>query len=223
VHEPLRPIRILLADDHSVVREGVRRILEADPGLTVIGEASDGEQAVLLSARLKPDVLVLDVSMPRQSGLDALRSVVSQDAGTRALIFTASIDRAGMLNAIQLGARGIVLKTADANLLPSAVRAIAAGDYWLDHERLTSFPDLMRRLTGPAANNGAPYGLTERQREIVTAVAEGLNNREIAQRFAISEHTVKHHLTQAFNKTGVSTRLELALLATLNGLVSLDQ
>jgi two-component system, NarL family, nitrate/nitrite response regulator NarL len=220
VPEPPRPIRIVLADDHSVVREGVRRILETDPGLIVIGEASDGEQAVLLSARLKPDVVVLDVSMPRQSGLDALRSVVRQDGGRRALIFTASIDRAGMLNAIQLGARGVVLKTADGNVLPSAVRAIAAGDYWLEHERLTSFPDVMRRLTGPAANNGAPYGLTERQREIVSAVAEGLNNREIAQRFGISEHTVKHHLTQAFNKTGVSTRLELALLATQNGLVS---
>lgn len=214
-------VRVLLADDHTVVREGVRRMLEADPRVSVVGEASNGQEVVALAARLNPDVLILDVSMPFKSGLEALRELGENNERMRTVIFTASIDRAGMLLAVQLGARGVVLKNAASKVLLDAVHAVLGGDYWLDRSRVSNFLDIMRHLSGPANATGDPYGLTVRQREIVSSVSEGLNNREIAQRLGISEHTVKHHLTQAFNKTGVSTRLELALLATQQGLISL--
>jgi two-component system, NarL family, nitrate/nitrite response regulator NarL len=215
-------IRVVLADDHAVVREGLRRLLETNDGFAIVGEATNGEEAIALAQRLPLDVLVLDVSMPRMTGLEALRELSTGNGrALRALLLTASIDRATMLNAMQLGARGIVLKTAASQVLVDAIRAVAAGDYWLDRERLGNFLDVVRRLTSPSALSLNPYGLTERQREIIRGIVDGLNNREIAARLGISEHTAKHHVTQVFNKTGVSSRVELALLATQHGLVEL--
>ena len=212
--------RVLIADDHAVVRAGLRALIDGEPRFTVIGEAVNGDEAVALAASLTPEILVLDVSMPRKSGLEALRDL-GDTASVKTLILTAAIDRGGMLTALQLGARGVVLKTAASGTLIEALNAVAAGDYWLDRARVSNFIDVLRRLNSPITPSGDPYGLTERQREILGAVVQGLNNREIARQFAISEHTVKHHLTQVFNKTGVSTRLELALLATQQGLVTL--
>ena len=212
--------RVLIADDHAVVRAGLRALINGEPRFTVVGEAVNGDEAVALAASLTPEILVLDVSMPRKSGLEALRDL-GDTASVKTLILTAAIDRGGMLTALQLGARGVVLKTAASGTLIEALTAVAAGDYWLDRSRVSNFIDVLRRLNSPITPSGDPYGLTERQREILGAVVQGLNNREIARQFAISEHTVKHHLTQVFNKTGVSTRLELALLATQQGLVTL--
>ena len=213
-------VRVLLADDHAVVRAGLRALIAADVRFAVVGEAVNGDEAIALAVSLAPDILVLDVSMPRKSGLEALRELGDR-ARVKTLILTASIDRCGMLTALQLGARGVVLKTSASDVLVDALRAVAAGDYWLDRDRVSNFVDVLRRLNSPVVPTGDPYGLTERQREILLAVVEGMNNREIAKRLEISEHTVKHHLTQVFNKTGVSTRLELALLATQQGLVTL--
>ena len=213
------PTRVLLADDHAVVRAGLRALIEGEPRFVVVGEAVNGEEAVALASSLTPDILVLDVSMPRKSGLEALRELGDR-APVKSLILTAAIDRGGMLTALQLGARGVVLKTAASEILIEALNAVAAGDYWLDRARVSNFVDVLRRLNSTITPTGDPYGLTERQREILTLVVEGLNNRDIARRLAISEHTVKHHLTQVFNKTGVSTRLELAMLATQRGLVT---
>jgi two-component system, NarL family, nitrate/nitrite response regulator NarL len=219
VRDDREPVRVLVADDHEVVREGLRRLLESDPGVRIIGEAASGDEALARALEQKPDVLILDISMPGKSGFETLRELEDQ-SGVRTVIFTAAIDRAGIFNAIQLGARAVVLKTAASDVLMDAVWAVAQGDYWLDRTQIASFPEVLRRLSAPRIQ-GDPYGLTERQLEIVTAVVEGLNNREIAERLHITDHTVKHHLTKAFNKTGVSTRLELALLATQKGLVNL--
>lgn len=214
------PVRVLLADDHAVVRTGLRALINAEPRFTIVGEATNGDEAIALAVSLCPDILVLDVSMPRKSGLEALRELGDR-ARVRTLILTASIDRCGMLTALQLGARGVVLKTTASDILIEALRAVSAGDYWVDRDRVSNFVDVLRKLNSPVTPTGDPYGLTERQREILLGVVEGMNNREIAKRLDISEHTVKHHLTQVFNKTGVSTRLELALLATQQGLVTL--
>jgi len=221
VRELREQLRIVLADDHAVVRMGLRRILEGDGGFQVVGEAQDGREAVQKATALRPDVLVLDVSMPRMTGLEVLRDLkqTANRSPLRSLLLTASIDRAEMLSAVQLGARGIVLKTAASETLLDGIRAVADGDYWLDRERITHFVDFARKLNGSGRLGHNPFDLTDRQREIVQGVVQGLNNREIAARLGISEHTAKHHLTQAFNKTGVSTRLELALLARKHGLV----
>jgi DNA-binding NarL/FixJ family response regulator len=212
-------LRVLLADDHAVVRAGLRALINAEPRFTVIGEAINGDEAIALAASLQPELLVLDVSMPRKTGLEALRELGDR-SHVKTLILTASIDRCGMLTALQLGARAVVMKTAASEVLIDALNAVANGDYWVDRDRVTNFVDVLRKLNSPVRPAGDPYGLTERQREILSAVVEGMNNREIARRLDISEHTVKHHLTQVFNKTGVSTRLELALLATQQGIVA---
>jgi two-component system nitrate/nitrite response regulator NarL len=213
-------LRIVLADDHALVREGLRHLLEANKAFDVVGEATNGVEAISVARRFKPDVLVLDVSMPRMTGFEALRELNNNGGSAlRTLLLTAAIDRAEMLTAIQLGARGIVLKSAASEVLVEAIGAVARGDYWLDCERISNFLDVVRRLSGTAIVSASPYGLTQRQRQIIRGVVEGLNNREIAARLGISEHTAKHHLTQVFNKTGVSSRLELALLATQHGLM----
>jgi two-component system nitrate/nitrite response regulator NarL len=214
-----RALRIVVADDHALVREGLRRLLDANDAFEVVGEATNGAEAISVAQRLKPDVLVLDLSMPRMTGLEALRELNNSGGNAlRTLLLTAAIDRVEMLTAMQLGARGIVLKSAATETLVEAIGVVARGDYWLDRERISNFLDVIRRLSGPATLSVNPYGLTGRQRQIIRGVVEGLNNREIAARLGISEHTAKHHLTQIFNKTGVSTRLELALLATQHGL-----
>jgi DNA-binding NarL/FixJ family response regulator len=213
----VRRIRVLLADDHAVVREGVKRVLERELDIEVAGDAIDAASAVSGTLSLQPDVLVLDLSMPGGSGLEVLRTLASRGSGTRVIIFSATTDRTSMAAALELGARGIIDKAAAGTDLVAAIHAVACGDFWLAG-RVSNAADVLRRL------NQAPprdkFNLTDRQREIIAAVAEGLNNREIAERLRISEHTVKHHVTQAFNKTGASTRLELALFATEHRLLN---
>lgn len=212
---PEKPVRIVLADDHAILREGLKRVLESNPVYHIVGEATTGREAVRLAATLRPDLMILDVSMPELTGLETLARLAPGEHGVKVIVFTASIDRADMAKALQLGARGVVLKTTGSEVLFAAVEAVLRGEYWLDRG---SVSDLVSMASAPARSRHL-FGLTDRQLEIVAAVVDGLTNREIGAKLAISDETVKHHLTQIFNKTGVSTRLELALLATSRGLV----
>ncbi|HXD20792.1 MAG TPA: response regulator transcription factor [Vicinamibacterales bacterium] len=211
--------RVVIADDHTILREALRQVLTARREFTVVGEAANGREAVAVVTRTRPDLLLLDVSMPEASGLDALRELAAIGPGVRTLVLTASIDRLGMLAALQLGARGVVLKTAGTKVLLEAIEAVLAGEYWVDRRSVSNLFDVLKQLSGPASPTQRKFGLTERQLEIVTAVVAGLTNREIAAKLKIAEDTVKHHLSQVFDKTGVSSRLELAMLATHHGLV----
>lgn len=210
------PIRsrhtLVLADDHPVVRIGVRNILAAAPEFVIAGEAGDGETAVDMVRRMKPDLLVLDLSMPKLPGLEALRALADEQTTLRTLILTGSIEKQQILEALQLGARGIVLKDAVADHLVEALRTVLAGRYWLGGQPIDSLVLAIKGL----ANASAPersFNLTAREFDVVGAIVEGCTNKDIAQKFAISEDTVKRHLTNIFNKTGVSTRLELAMFA----------
>jgi len=211
-----QPVRILLADDHAIMREGVKRVLESNPAYTIVGEAKTGREAVRLAATLRPDLLLLDLSMPELTGLEVLERLSPAPDGVKVIVFTASIERGEIARALQLGARGVVLKDAASEVLFSAIEAVLNGQYWLDKG---SVSDLVSMASSPARARH-PFGLTDRQLEIIAAVVDGLTNREIGAKLSISDETVKHHLTQIFNKTGVSTRLELALLATSRGLVT---
>jgi DNA-binding NarL/FixJ family response regulator len=204
-------IRVLLADDHAVFREGLRRLLETERDFLVVGEASTGEEAVRMVSQLRPDILLLDLSMPGGSGLETLARLAATDVPVKVVVLTAEIGRDQVVRALQLGAKGILLKSSGADLIFKGLRTIMAGQHWVDRQTVTDLVELVREA--PRQTSANKFGLTARQLEIVATVVAGLANRDIARKLSISEDTVKHHLTQIFAKTGVSNRLELALFA----------
>jgi two-component system, NarL family, nitrate/nitrite response regulator NarL len=214
-------IRIVIADDHPIFRDGLRRLLEAEPDLKVIGEASDGNDAVKLARQLKPDVMLLDLAMPRQPGLEALRDLSTGGAnGVKVILLTAAAEKHQIVEALQLGARGVVLKDSATQLLLKSIHTVMAGEYWVGREAVSNLVQYLR-MQMQASNEESrqkKFGLTPRELEIVSAVVAGYSNKEIAEYFKISEDTVKHHLSNIFDKLGVSTRLELALFAVNQGL-----
>ena len=218
-------IRIVIADDHPILRDGLRKLLEAEPDLRVIGEAGDGVEAVKAVRRLKPDLLLLDLAMPRQTGLEALREIGTlASTATRTVVLAAAIEKAQVAQAIQLGARGVVLKESATQLLLRCIRAVMGGQYWVGDEVVSSLVEVLRDLL-PAADGGDRqdhFGITRREMEVINAIVSGYTNKDIAQKFSLSEQTVKHHLTNIFDKLGVSNRLELALFAVNHRLVSND-
>jgi DNA-binding NarL/FixJ family response regulator len=212
--------RILLADDHPIFRDGLKRLLESERDLVVCGEAEDGGEAVRKVRQLKPDMLLLDLSMPGAGGLDALRELSEeQDIRTNILLLTAEIEQEELVSALQLGARGVVMKDSSATLLVKAIRGVLAGEFWVGRDRVANLVEALRpkitRTVGPSASD---HGLTERELLIVSGVVSAFGNKEIAARLGITEKTVKTHLTNIFDKLGVSTRTELAMFAVRNRL-----
>jgi two-component system, NarL family, nitrate/nitrite response regulator NarL len=212
-----QPVGILIADDHPIFRDGLRRLLETEPDLKVIGEACDGAEAVKLARQLKPDILLLDLAMPRHTGLEALRDMSSASAAhpVRVILLTAAAEKNQIVEALQLGARGVVLKDSATQLLLKAIHTVMSGEYWVGRESVSNLVQYLRTLIQSSGEEARQkkFGLTPRELEIVSAVVAGYANKEIAEYFKISEDTVKHHLSNIFDKLGVSTRLELALFA----------
>jgi DNA-binding NarL/FixJ family response regulator len=210
-----RRVRIAIADDHQIFRDGLRRLLESEHGFEVVAEGADGADAVRVAREAKPDVLLLDVAMPRIGGLEALTAPEVQ--GTRVILLTAAIDPPELLRAVQLGARGVVLKESATRHLIDGIHLVMEGKFLIGAEIADDLAQAVRQVGTPREK---PYGLTPRELEIIEAIAAGDSNRDIAARLTISLQTVKHHLTSVFDKTGTSTRLELALFAIRQGLVN---
>jgi two-component system, NarL family, nitrate/nitrite response regulator NarL len=213
---PTRRVRIVLADDHQMFRDALRRLLDAEPDLVVVGEAADGEEAVALTLQYEPDILLLDVAMPHGNGMEVLQQIAAASKTTRIIMVTGAVEESELRQALRLGARGFVLKESGAMQLLESIRVVHGGEYFVGRECMADLVSAVRSrgvIEGKIPRQKTNFGLTARERQIVSAVVNAYQNKEIAEKFAISEKTVKHHLTNIFNKVGVSNRLELALFA----------
>jgi DNA-binding NarL/FixJ family response regulator len=213
-------LRQLLAVPPSIVKDVYGSDVGA--GFEVIGEAATGRDTVDTVRSMKPDLLLLDISMPRMSGLEALRELQRCEPATRTIILSGALDKSQLMTAIQLGARGLVPKDAATEQLFEAIMCVMAGRSWIAQTLVTNLMDELRARVDPASHSAPaqPFGLTPREREVLSLVVEGCGNKEIALRLTVSEETIKHHLTRMFDKVGAANRLELALAATRNDLIN---
>jgi DNA-binding NarL/FixJ family response regulator len=228
-----RPARVVVADDESLFRASLRQLLavppnvlndvygvDVGPGFEVVGEAGSGVEAVQIVRSVNPDLLLLDLQMPRMSGLETLCDLAAGHATPPTILLAGAIERPNLLNAVRLGVRGLVLKDSATELLFEAIMCVLEGQYWLGPTLVTDLMESVRPLIQPAPG-GAPGGapLTRREREVIARVVAGCANKEIAREFSVCEETVKHHLTRIFDKVGAANRVELAMLARAYGLV----
>jgi DNA-binding NarL/FixJ family response regulator len=202
-------IRVLVADDHAVVRSGLGQLLATAPDLELAGEAKDGQEAVEAAENAAPDVILMDISMPVLDGVEATRRIIARDPNARIVMLTSLADNRQILDALEAGASGYLLKHAGPDELLGAIRAAAAGDAPLDPKAARALLD--NRRTAPVADKHK--ALSAREQEVLRLVAQGLANKQIARRLGISERTVKAHLTNVFSALGVSDRTQAALWA----------
>lgn len=209
------PIRILLADDHPIVRDGLAAVLSTQPDFEIVGEANNGAEAVDLAATTQPDIVILDLAMPEMDGVQALRALRATNKQLKALVFTASETDERIIGAIQAGAQGYLLKGAPREELFSAIRVIVRGGSLLS-------PVVAVRLMQQIADPVEPTAvLTEREHEVLNLLAHGLQNKEIAARLGIGERTAKFHVSSLMSKLNVSNRVEAVRRAVQQGLVEL--
>jgi DNA-binding NarL/FixJ family response regulator len=212
--------RVLIIDDHAVVRAGLRLLVESDPGTMVVGEACNREESLTLAAGEQPDVILLDLQLGQDNGLDFLPDLLATADGARVIVLTAETDSQIHRSVMSLGAMGIVLKEHASEALLKAVARVRDGEIWIDPSMLANV------LLGPPQKEEEVDSemekiitLTPREREVIALVGEGLKNKQVAARLYISETTVRHHLTSIFNKLDVADRLELVIYAYRHGLV----
>jgi two-component system, NarL family, nitrate/nitrite response regulator NarL len=211
-------VRILVADDHAIFRDGLRKLLEGADDVQIIGEASNGVECTKMLAKLKPDILLLDLRMPEKDGLGVLEEINFDSIQTRVIVLTAAEDDRDVVRAMRLGARGVVLKQSASDLLLKSIRKVADGEIWLDNRMTAEVIDAFKKSAEAGQRREKPL-LSDREKEIVQLVAQGFRNREIGEKLFISEQTVKNHLHNIFDKLGVSDRLELALYAIHHRLI----
>jgi len=218
---PPQAIRVLIVDDHGIVRAGLRMLLESQPGITVVGEAATCAEALALAACARPDVIVLDLDLGGENAIQSIPALLSAAPEARILVLTGVRDPEAHRRAVRQGAMGLVLKEKAAETLLQAIAKVRAGEVWLEPTMVARvLGELTRPQTSPPTSPEVAKiaTLTEREREVITLVGEGLRNQQIAERLYLSQATVRHHLTAIFAKLGVTDRFELAIYAYQHGL-----
>ena len=214
-----RATSIVIAAKEPIVRYGVRRLFETEPDLNVVAEAASSAEAITVTLALKPEALVLDLATP-SSGLDVLTRLASAKSCVSTLLLASQADQGQFGEAFNLGARGIVLKGSPTCVLLSALRGVIAGEYWAGEQAVAGITAALRSFKEQDNGVESPhhYGLTPRELDVIATIATGCSNKDVGRKFSITERTVKHHLTNIYDKLGLSNRLELALFAVTNHL-----
>ncbi len=210
--------RVLIVDDHAVVRAGLRTLLETEPDFQVVGEAADGREAVDRALSLKPDVVLMDLVMPRENGIAAIREIRSKSAGTKVIALTSFGDDSRVLEAVRAGVDGYLLKDCQADELLKALRSVASGGAHLEPDVTVA---LMRSMRANQRTRSQLDELTPRETEVLREIASGRSNKEIARNLGIAEKTVKTHVSSVLSKLGVLDRTQAALEAVKSGLIAL--
>lgn len=208
----MEKIKILIADDHSLVREGLKQILELESDMQIVGQAGDGEEAIMLLQQTKPDIVILDINMPKMNGIQTLRRMKDMDYTTKIIMLTFHEEEEYIRETLNLGANGYVLKDAESESLTKAIREVYnGGTSTPTHIMNSNFEEQF--LHGKTNSEKEKRKLTKREYEVLTLIAEGISNKEIASRLFISEKTVKNHVSSVFKKIGVSDRTQAAIYA----------
>jgi DNA-binding NarL/FixJ family response regulator len=216
-----RPIRVLVVDDQTVVREGLRTILGLSPGIEVVGAAADGEEAVRLVSERRPDIVLMDLRMPRLDGVEATRRITRAYPATRVVVLTTYADDESIFGALEAGALGYLTKDAGAQEIQRAIQIVHAGEALLDPTvQLRVIRALSGDVRAPQREPALPDDLTPREAEVLRLIAQGLNNREIAERLFVTEATVKTHINNIFGKAGLRDRAQAVVYAIRHGLAA---
>jgi two-component system, NarL family, nitrate/nitrite response regulator NarL len=215
-------IRILIAEGQDIFRDGLRNLLASESGFQIVGEARDGEEALKLVEQIQTDILLLDHRMPRKSCTEILHSLTESRSKVRTILLSGAVEGEEISAAFELGARGLVLKESSTSaMLFKSIRTVMAGQYWIDSQGVSNPAQKLKQYK--ISNKEVMpknFGLTPREREVLDKVVSGYSNKEIAGQLSISEQTVKHHITNIFDKLGVYNRLELTLFAFHHSLIS---
>ena len=214
-------IRVLLAEDHVIVREGTRELVQHEPDMEVVGEASDGEEAIQLAAKLRPDVVIMDIAMPKLNGIEATKQIKELYPATAVLVLTAYDDDQYIFALLEAGAAGYLLKNVRGRELIDAIRAVYAGESVL-HPAITRKVIESFLPAGKPAERRIAEPLSEREMEVIKLAGRGMSNKDIAEELSLSVRTVQSHLGNIFNKLGVGSRTEAVLYALKKGWVALE-
>lgn len=223
MHKTMDKICVAIVDDHTMVRQGLKQILELEDDITVIAQASNGEEAINIARTEQPDVILMDINMPGMNGLEAIKEMKDEKISSKIIVLTIHEDRDYLFKTLHMGAEGYVLKDADPNILIEAIRSVNTGQSYIQANMTKELVKEFKRVTHNNKEKSKPNNLTSREIEVLELIAEGMINREIAQKLFISEKTVKNHISNIFKKINVSDRTQAAVFAIKNQLVNVFQ
>lgn len=216
----MKPIRVIIVDDHALIREGIKKLLELEKEIEIVAVAQDGEDAIEKVSKYKPDVVLLDINMPKMNGIECLKIIKSKFSKTKVIMLTIHEDSEYLIKTINIGAEGYVLKDADVSSLIKAIQKVVSGDIYI-HPTLSSVLVKAYKRKEDDDEDDLIAGLTRREYEVISLISKGYNNKEIGQELFISEKTVKNHVSNIFKKINVNDRTQAALFAIKNNITKI--